>query len=108
MYVWCLVYADHGGNVITRRLHSGILLFVNNTLIKSFRKHQNTVKSTTFGSELVAMRIARDMIMEIIIKLEMFWVPLARPVNVLCDNNGVANNTIIPESNLYKKHNMIN
>lgn len=104
----CFVDADHAGNVVTRRSHTGILLFVNNALIKAYSKRQNTVESSTFGSELVAMRIARDMIVELRIKLKCFGVPLEGPTNVMCDNNGVVKNTSIPESTLSKKHNSIN
>ena len=108
VYVGCFVDADHVVNVITRRLYSGILLFVNNALIKSFRKRQNTVESSTFVSDLFELRIARDMIVEIRIKLKMFWVPLDGPENLFCDKNGVVKNTSIPESTLYKRHNAIN
>ena len=47
VYVGCFVDADHGVYVNTRSLHSLILLFVNNALIKSFSKRQNTVESTS-------------------------------------------------------------
>ena len=87
VYIRGFVDADHGGNIITRRPHTGILLFVSNALIKFYSKQQNTVELSTFGSELVALRIARDMFVEIRIKLKMMGVPLAGPANVFCDNN---------------------
>ena len=68
LYVGCFVNSDHRYNVITRRSHSGILLFDNSALIDSFGKRQNTVELSPFGSELVAMRITRDMIVKIRIK----------------------------------------
>ena len=108
VYVGVLVDADHGVNIITRRSHSVILLFVNNSLIKYFSKRKNTFKSSTFGSELVALRIVRDMILDIRNKLKMFGVPLAGPTIVCCDNNGVVKNTSISISTLSKKHNAIN
>ena len=108
LYVGCFVDAEHCGNVITRRLYSGTLLSVNNALFKSSRMRQNTVQSSTFGSEIVALRIARDMIVDIRIKFKCFEVPLARPENVCCDNNEVVKNTSISESTLSKKHNAIN
>jgi len=37
----------------------------------------------------------------------MFGVPLLGPANVLCDNQGVVNNTTLPKSVLTKKHNQI-
>ena len=107
VYVRCFVDAEHGGNVITIRSHSGVLLFVDNSLIKSFRNPQNTYKPITFGSELVALRIVRDMTLEIRIKLKMFGVILAGPANTFCDNNGVVKNTIIPESTPSDNHNTI-
>ena len=55
------VDANHAGNVVTRRSHSGIIIYVNNAPIIWFSKRQNTFKSSTFGSELVSMRICRDL-----------------------------------------------
>ena len=102
------VDADHASNVVTRRSHSGILLFVCNALIRYYSKRQNTVESSTFSSELVAMRICRDMIVELRIKLKSIGVPLLGPTDVYCDNQGVVKNVSIPESTLSKKHNQIN
>ena len=70
------VDADHAGNVITRRSHTGIIIFVNNTQIVSYSKRQNTVEASTFGLELVAMRIGRDFVVALRIKLKMFGVPI--------------------------------
>ena len=80
-------------------------MFVNNNLLKCFSKHHNKVNSSMFVSELVALRISRDMILEIRIKLKRFGVPLSGPENILCDDNGVVKNTSINEYTLSKKHN---
>jgi hypothetical protein len=72
-------------------------------------RRQNTVETSTFGSEFVALRrMARDMIVSMRYKLHMFGVPIEGPAHVLCDNQGVMKNSSIPESVLYKKHNAIN
>lgn len=102
------VDADHASNVVTRRSHSGVMLFVQNALIRTFSKRQNTVEASTYGSELVAMRIARDIIVEMRIKLKSIGVPIIGPADLLCDNQGVVKNCSIPESTLQKKHNSIN
>jgi hypothetical protein len=102
------VDANHAGNVVTRRSHTGILLFVQNSPIQWLSRRQNTVETSTFGSEFVALRTARDMIMAIRYKLRMFGVPIDGPAQVYCDNQGVVKNTSIPESMLSKKHNAIN
>ncbi|KAI2500467.1 Reverse transcriptase (RNA-dependent DNA polymerase) [Fragilaria crotonensis] len=104
----CFVDANHAGNAITRRSHTGIIIYVQNAPILWFSKRQNTVESSSFGSEFVALRTAKDMIVALRYKLRMFGVPIDGPANVFCDNNGVVKNTTIPESMLAKKHNAIN
>jgi hypothetical protein len=104
----CFVDANHAGNVLTRRSHTGIIIFIQNAPIIWYSKKQNTVESSTFGSELVALRVARDLIAALRIKLRLFGVPLDGPASVMCDNQGVVKNTSIPESTLTKKHNAIN
>ena len=102
------VDANHAGNVITRRSHSGMFIFVQNAPIIWFSKRQNTVKAATFGSEFVALRICKELIVALRYKLRMFGVPIEGPTNVFCDNRGVVKNVSIPESTLMKKHNAIN
>ena len=92
----------------TRRSHSGIIIFVNNAPIIWFCKRQNTVESSTFGSELVAMRICRDLIVSLRYKLRMFGLNLQGPAYTFCDNAGVVKNVSVPESVLHKRHNAIN
>ena len=104
----CFVDSNHAGNVVTRRSHTGIIIFLNNTPITVYSKRQNTVESATFGSELVAMRIARDLIVAMRIKLRCFGVDMDGPTDVWCDNEAVCKNMSRPESMLTKKHNSIN
>ena len=54
------VDADHAGDRATRRSFTGILIYVNRAPIIWYSKKQNTVESSTFGSEFVAMRIATE------------------------------------------------
>ena len=83
------VDADHASNTVMQRSHTGIIIFVNNAPILAYSKRQNTVESATFGSELVAMRIARDLIVALRVKLMMFGIPIDGPANFFCDNQGV-------------------
>ena len=103
----CFVDSDHAGNRVTCRSHTGILIFLNRAPIIWFSKSQNTVESSTFGSEFVAMRIAVELIEALRYKLRMFGIPLEGPTNVLCDNQSVVTSASIPESTLKKKHNSI-
>ncbi|MGH3054647.1 MAG: Ty1/Copia family ribonuclease HI, partial [Gaiellaceae bacterium] len=101
------VDADHAHDVVTRRSVTGLLMFLNNTPIKWYSKRQNTVETSTYGSELVAARIASEMIIEVRYKLRMLGVPIHGPAQLYGDNQSVITNTTIPSSNLKKKHNAI-
>ena len=94
--------------MVSRRSQTGYFLFIMNGLMASVSKKQNTVESSTYGSELVALRIARDQIVAMRIKCKSIRIPLIGPANVYCDNQGVVMNTSIPGSTLSKKHNSIN
>ena len=54
--------ANHAGYKATRRSHTGVIIFLNNALILWFSKRQTTVESSTFGSEIVAMQIAIELV----------------------------------------------
>jgi hypothetical protein len=64
------VDADHASDKVTRRLVTGIIVFLNNTPIRTFSKRQKTVETSTYGAEMVAARIALDIILEINIACE--------------------------------------
>ena len=104
----CFVDADHAGCRITRRSHTGIIILVNRAPVLWFSKRQNTVESSTFGSEFVAMRIAIEMIEGLRYKLRMMGVKIQGACNVFCDSNAVVLNSTVPESMLKKKHAAIN
>ena len=86
VHVSCFADADHAGNKITRRSHTGIIIFINSAPIIWFSKRQNTVESSTFGSELIAMKQAVDMVEGLIYKLRMFGIPIIDEARILCDN----------------------
>jgi hypothetical protein len=106
--ITCFVDANHAGNVVTRRSHTGILIYLQNTPIIWHSQRQNTVETSTFGSEFVALRNARDLIVALRYKLRMFGVPINGSAKTYCDNQGVVKNVSVPESALSKKHNAVN
>jgi hypothetical protein len=101
------VDADHASDQETRRSVTGFILFINNTPVKWYSKRQNTIETSTYGAELVALRIAVEAIMDFRYKIRMMGIPLLGPSQVLCDNNSVVLNTTLPSSTLKKKHNAI-
>ncbi len=72
----CFTDTDHAGNRITRRSHTGVLIFVNRAPIVWYSKSQNTIESSTFGSEFVATKIAIELVEALRYKLRMFGVPI--------------------------------
>ena len=100
----CFVDADHAGCRVTRRSHTGIIIFVNKAPILWYSKCQNTIEASTFGSEFIAARIAVEMIEGLRYKLRMMGVPIDGETNFFCDNNSVVQNASRPESQLKKKH----
>jgi hypothetical protein len=72
---------------VTRHSHTGIIIFVQNAApIIVYSKQQNTVEAATFGSEFVALRICKELVMALCYKLRIFGVPINGPANVFCDN----------------------
>ena len=98
---------DHAGNLLTRRSHTGVIIFVNNPPIIWYSKRQNKVESSSFGSEFIALWIATEMIERLRYKLRIIGVPINGPADVFCDNKSVFTNVSIPSYVSNKKHNYI-
>lgn len=53
----CFIDADHAGNKVTRRSHTGIFILLNNAPITAFGKRQNTlVKNVSFPESTLAKK----------------------------------------------------
>ena len=113
MVLTCFCDADHASNRLTRRSHTGIIILANQAPVLWYSKRQNTVESSSYGSEFIAMRIAVDLIESLRYKLRMFGVPLGEspdvpaPTMIFCDNQSVVTNSSDALSKLNKKHNAI-
>jgi hypothetical protein len=109
--VTTMAYVDssHGANKVTRRSHSGHILFVNSAPVKWHSKRQQTVETSAFSSEFIAMKHCIEDIEHLRFKLRMFGIPIRNnePTYVLCDNEGVVKNASTVESTLNKKHSAI-
>jgi len=83
-------------------------MLLNNTPIHWLSKRQKTVETSTYGSELVAARIAVDLLIEMRYKLRMLGLPLEDSSTLVGDNMAVVTNTTLPSSSLKKKHQACN
>ena len=107
--ITAFVDSDHADDKITRRSRTGIIIFVNRAPIMWFSKKQNTVETSTFGSEFIAIKQAFEMVKSLKYKLRMFGIPLIEnETKVLGDNKAVILNASVPESTLRKKHHSVN
>jgi hypothetical protein len=107
MSTHCFVDSDHAGDKVTRRSQTGVLIFCCRAPILSYSKRQNSVETSTYGSELVAMRQAIDLVKSLRYKLRMFGIPIDGPTDIFCDNESVFKNVSKPESVLSKKQHSI-
>ena len=105
--ITAFVDASHAANKVTRRSHTGFLIFLNRAPIIWYSKRQNTVESSTFSSEFIAMKACVEHITALRYKLRMFGIPIEGPVNILCDNESVVKNSSKLESTLNKKHSSV-
>jgi hypothetical protein len=80
---------------------------VNNVTIRWISKRQKTVESSIYGSELVASKIATELILEVRYMLRLLGVSLYGAALMLGDNMSVFLNTTVSSSVLKKKHNAI-
>jgi len=102
----CFCDADHATNLATRRSHTGIVIYLMGVPIIWYSKRQNTIESSTFGSEFNALRIATDQIQAFRYKLRMMGIRVDEPTYVYVDNRSVSQCNI-PEGQLQKKHNQV-
>ena len=80
------VDADHAHDLTTRRSITRILLMLNNAPVRWFSKCQNTVETSTYDSDLVASRIATELILELRYRLRSLGVALDVPALKIGDN----------------------
>ena len=98
------VDADYAHDLVIRRSVTGIIAMINNTPIRWVCKRQKTVESSTYGSELVAARIATELVMKFCYTLCMIGVPTDGTTAMLGDNMSVVINITVSFSVLKKKH----
>ena len=107
LHLVAYVDASHGYDEVTRRSVTGYIICLGRSIIKWHSKRQNTIETSSYGAELVALRIAIEALIELRYKLRMMGVPIHQTSTVLCDNAAVIVNTQFPSSSLKKKHNSV-
>ena len=96
-YVDINLYHD----MTTGRSVTGILHLLNKTPSKWYSKKQGTVETATYGSELVAARIATEQIIELRLTLRYLGVPLNEKAYMFGDNKSVVDSAECPHARIY-------
>lgn len=107
---YAYVDASHGANKKTRRSHTGYMLFVNRAPVKWISRRQQTVETSAFSSEFIAMKQCIEDIEHLRFKLRLFGIPINEQhpeTYVYCDNESLVKNTSLVESTLNKKHSAV-
>ena len=103
-FVMCVkVDADHASDTIARHSRMGFLVYLNCALIYWWSKKQNSVESSSFGSEFIAMKRCCEYVHGLRYKLRMMGISCEDPTFIYGDNQSVLANTTIPDSMLKKK-----
>ena len=98
-YIDANLYHDFtNGRSVTGTLH-----FLNKTPIDWYSKKQNTVETSTYGSEAVAARTGSEQIMDLRTTLRYMGIPIGKSL-MFGDNESVVISTTIPHSKLGKRH----
>ena len=90
------VDADHVRYFLTSRSHMGVIVFIKSSPIVWYSKHQATIKSSTFGSEVVVTRTYLKLVKKNRYKLKIMGGPVDGPVIFWGDNMSALNGASIP------------
>ena len=107
MQITCFVDADRAGDMVTRRSRTGILINLNRAPISWHSKKQNSIETSTFSSEFMALKTAIEQIKALHYKLCMMGIPIEGHAHVRHNNMSIVMNSTRPESTLKKKSNTI-
>ena len=97
------VDADHASDTMTRRSRMGFLVYLNCAPIYWWSKKQNSIESSSFGSEFIAMKQCCEYVRGLRYKLRMMGISCEDPTFIYGDHQLVLANTNIPDSTLKKK-----
>jgi Reverse transcriptase (RNA-dependent DNA polymerase) len=78
---------DHAGDLITRRSRTGVLYYLNRSPVVWYTKKKNSVETSTFGSEFMALKTVVEMIKGMRYKLriwEYHWTDMHTSEWITC------------------------
>ena len=97
------VDADHALDTVTRHSRTGFLVYLNCAPEYWWSKKQDSVESSSFGSEFIAMKQCCEYVCGLRYKLRMMGISCDDPTFIYGDNQLVLANTTVPDLTLKKK-----
>jgi hypothetical protein len=80
------VDSNHAGDTITRRSQTGFIIFLNSAPIFWYSKKQGGIKTSSFGSEFIAMKQCCEYVRGLHYKLQMMGISVDMPSYIFGDN----------------------
>ena len=103
-FIMCVkVGVDHASNTITRCSRTGVLVYLNCAPIYWWNKKQNSVESSSFGSQFIAMKQCCEYVHGLRYKLRMMRISCDDPTFIYGDTQSVWANTTVSDSTLKKQ-----
>ena len=97
------VDADHASDTVTRRSRTGLLVYLNCSLVHWWSKKQTSIESSSFGAKFIAMKQCCEYLRGLRYKLHTMGIPCDQPSHIYGENQSVLANTTMPDSTLKKK-----
>ena len=91
-------------NIITGRLVTGIIHFVNKIPIDWYSKKQSTVETATYGSEHVSAKTCVEQIIDLRNTLRYLGVSVKERSFTFGDNRLVVDSSMTPHARIHKRH----
>ena len=60
--ITAFIDSDHAGDILSQQSRTGVLIYLNRSPIISYSNKQNSVETSTFGSEFTALKTDIEMI----------------------------------------------
>ena len=100
MELSCFADSDHVGDLLTCRSWTDIIIYANRAPIYWYTKKQMSMETSSFGSEVMALKMATQIGKGLQYKLRMMGVPIMGSCHIMVDNMlFVVHNTSNPVSN---------
>jgi len=91
-------------DMTTGKSVTGIIHFVNKTIVDFYTKKQAVVETATYGSEYMAARTATEQIIDLRTTLRYLGLNLKGTSYLFGDNNSVVTSSSTPGARLHKRH----